>query len=58
VPKRTRWAQILPLKTEVGNALNKALADLENENTELDGVLKRPMASLGARFDLTFSEHG
>lgn len=41
VPKRGRWTEILPLKTEVGNALNKALAALEDENPELDGVLKR-----------------
>lgn len=41
MPKRARWAEILPLRTEVGNALNKALAALEDENPELDGVLKR-----------------
>lgn len=41
IPKRARWTEILPLKTEVGNALNKALAALEDENPELDGVLKR-----------------
>lgn len=41
VPDRARWVKLLPLKTEVGNELNKALAALEDENPELDGVLKR-----------------
>lgn len=41
VPKRARWKQILDLKEDAGNQLNKALAALEEENIEtLDGVLK------------------
>ena len=40
VPERTRWKNILNLKEDVGNQLNKALAAIEEENLELDGVLK------------------
>jgi len=35
-----RWKNILKLKEDVGNGLNKALAALEEANPELDGVLK------------------
>ncbi len=40
VPERARWKNVLKLKEDVGNALNKALASLEEANPELDGVLK------------------
>lgn len=40
VPERARWKNILRLKEDVGNALNKALASLEEANPELEGVLK------------------
>lgn len=40
VPKRARWKNLLGLKEDVGNQLNKALAALEEANPELDGVLK------------------
>ncbi|MDM7202748.1 MAG: type I restriction-modification system subunit M, partial [Thermodesulfobacteriaceae bacterium] len=40
VPKRARWENILNLKEDVGNQLNKALAAIEEQNKELDGVLK------------------
>ncbi|NUM36785.1 MAG: type I restriction-modification system subunit M [Candidatus Brocadiae bacterium] len=40
VPKRSRWKNILDLKEDVGNQLNKSLAALEESNPELDGVLK------------------
>ncbi|MBE8540163.1 type I restriction-modification system subunit M [Geoglobus acetivorans] len=40
VPERARWENILNLKEDVGNQLNKALAALEEANPELDGVLK------------------
>ncbi len=40
VPERARWENILKLKEDVGNELNKALAALEEENPELEGVLK------------------
>jgi len=40
VPERSRWKNILILKEDVGNQLNKALAALEEANLELDGVLK------------------
>ncbi|HOL34942.1 MAG TPA: type I restriction-modification system subunit M [bacterium] len=40
VPEIARWENILVLKTDVGNQLNKALAALEESNFELDGVLK------------------
>ncbi|RLI77352.1 type I restriction-modification system subunit M [Archaeoglobales archaeon] len=40
VPERARWNNILNLKEDVGNQLNKALAALEEANPELDGVLK------------------
>lgn len=40
VPERARWKNILILKEDVGNQLNKALAALEEANPELDGVLK------------------
>jgi len=40
VPERSRWENLLSLKTDVGNQLNKALAALEEANPELDGVLK------------------
>jgi len=40
VPERSRWKNILNLKEDVGNQLNKALSALEEANPELDGVLK------------------
>jgi len=40
VPERARWKNILRLKEDVGNQLNKALSALEEKNPELDGVLK------------------
>jgi type I restriction enzyme M protein len=40
VPEVARWENILKLKEDVGNGLNKALAALEEANPELDGVLK------------------
>lgn len=40
VPERARWKNILNLKEDVGNELNKALAAIEEYNVELEGVLK------------------
>ncbi|MEJ5273351.1 MAG: type I restriction-modification system subunit M [Spirochaetota bacterium] len=40
VPEKARWKNILNLKDDVGNQLNKALAAMEEANPELDGVLK------------------
>jgi type I restriction enzyme M protein len=40
VPEKARWKNILNLKEDVGNQLNKALSALEEANPELDGVLK------------------
>ncbi len=40
VPERARWQNILNLKEDVGNHLNKTLAAIEEANPELDGVLK------------------
>ena len=40
VPEKARWENILNLKEDVGNQLNKALASLEEANPPLDGVLK------------------
>ncbi|MGB9821759.1 MAG: type I restriction-modification system subunit M [Pseudothermotoga sp.] len=40
VPKTARWENILKLKEDVGNQLNKALSALEDANPELEGVLK------------------
>jgi type I restriction enzyme M protein len=41
VPHRARWEQIHGhLHKQVGDGLNKALQDLENENLALDGVLQ------------------
>jgi len=40
VPERARWENILNLKEDVGNQLNKALASIEEANIELEGVLK------------------
>jgi len=40
VPIRARWGNILKLKEDVGNQLNKALATLEEANIQLEGVLK------------------
>lgn len=40
IPERARWQNILILKEDVGNELNKALAEIENANSELDGVLR------------------
>jgi type I restriction system adenine methylase (hsdM) len=40
VPERARWQNILNLKEDVGNQLNKALASLEEANPSLEGVLK------------------
>ena len=39
VPKRARWKNVLNLKENVGDELNKALASLEEANEELSGVL-------------------
>lgn len=41
IPKEARWDEIKHLKHEVGDSLNKALAAIEDANTEkLQGVLK------------------
>lgn len=40
VPERARWENVLNLKEDVGNQLNKSLASLEDANPPLDGVLK------------------
>ena len=40
VPVRARWENILNLKEDVGNQLNKSLASLEDANSPLEGVLK------------------
>ena len=40
VPERARWKNILKLKEDVGNQLNKALSALEEHNPELEGVLR------------------
>jgi len=40
VPEKARWENILKLKEDVGNQLNKALSALEEANPEIDGVLK------------------
>lgn len=40
VPTKARWENILNLKEDVGNQLNKSLASLEDANPELEGVLK------------------
>lgn len=39
VPKRARWSEIQKVATNVGEALNKAAAALEDENPKLEGVL-------------------
>lgn len=39
VPPRARWKNIVVLHENVGDELNKALADLEAHNEELSGVL-------------------
>jgi len=39
VHERARWQNVLNLKEDVGNQLNKALAAIEEVNPELDGVL-------------------
>jgi len=40
VPERARWENVLNLKEDVGNQLNKSLASLEDTNPPLEGVLK------------------
>jgi len=40
VPKEARWSELKDLKKDIGNQLNKALAAIEDNNPELDGVLK------------------
>lgn len=40
VPEMARWENVLNLKEDVGNQLNKSLASLEEANPPLDGVLK------------------
>lgn len=39
VPKRARWGEIQRVATGVGEALNKACAELEQKNDKLEGVL-------------------
>ena len=40
VPEKARWENVLNLKEDVGNQLNKSLASLEDANSPLEGVLK------------------
>jgi len=40
VPEKARWENVLNLKEDVGNQLNKSLASLEDTNPPLEGVLK------------------
>jgi len=39
VPKRSRWSEIQKVATGIGEALNKACAELEQRNDKLEGVL-------------------
>ncbi|QRK13687.1 type I restriction-modification system subunit M N-terminal domain-containing protein [Archangium violaceum] len=39
VPKRARWSEIQKVSTNIGEALNKACAALEEQNSSLDGIL-------------------
>ncbi len=39
VPKRARWSEIQKVATNIGEALNKAAAELEEKNAKLEGVL-------------------
>jgi type I restriction enzyme M protein len=39
VPKRARWSEIQKVATNIGEALNKACAALEEQNSSLDGIL-------------------
>ena len=39
VPKRARWPEIQKAATDIGSALNKACAALEEQNAMLEGVL-------------------
>jgi type I restriction enzyme M protein len=39
VPKHARWSEIQKVPTNVGEALNKACAELEQKNDKLEGVL-------------------
>jgi type I restriction enzyme M protein len=39
VPKRARWSEIQKVSTNIGEALNKACAALEEQNSNLDGIL-------------------
>jgi type I restriction enzyme M protein len=39
VPKRARWSEIQKVATGIGEALNKACAELEQKNDKLEGVL-------------------
>jgi type I restriction enzyme M protein len=39
VPKRARWPEIQKVATGIGDALNKACAELEHKNGKLEGVL-------------------
>lgn len=39
VPKRARWGEIQKIATDLGSALNKACAQLEEANGSLEGVL-------------------
>lgn len=39
VPKPARWSELQKVATNIGEALNKACAKLEDANTALDGIL-------------------
>ncbi|RKH29781.1 type I restriction endonuclease subunit M [Corallococcus sp. CA041A] len=39
VPKSARWSEIQKVATNIGEALNKACAKLEEQNSALDGIL-------------------
>jgi len=38
VPKRARWASLQKVPTNIGDAINKACSELEDENKSLEGV--------------------
>ena len=39
IPKRAHWSYLKDLKHNIGEELNKAIAAIEEENDELEGVL-------------------
>ncbi|CAD5968301.1 type I restriction-modification system subunit M [Planktothrix agardhii] len=51
IPEGSRWDNLLKLSGNIGEALNKAVADIENANPELEGIFTSTDFSEHSRID-------